>query len=117
MKKIFLFILISGSMLSVSAQVDTTTKTVTTTTSTHKYSYYPTSNVYFDQVTGNYWYRENSNAPWTMSQTLPTTITVDKTVEYPVTYSGNDPWKNNRGDIKKYKVKKNGVVKIKPANN
>lgn len=108
--------LVCGSILSVSAQ-ERTTQTTTTTITAHKYSYYPASDVYFDQATGNYWYHEKGSATWTMTQTLPSTITVEKnSAQYPLTYTGNDPWKNNMDDIKKYKIKKNGKVKIKMKN-
>lgn len=65
MKKIFLSLLVCGSIFSAFAQVDSTTKTTTTTTTTatpHKYSYYPSSDVYFDQSTGNYWYHDKVSA-------------------------------------------------------
>jgi len=110
MKKILLGLLICGSMLSASAQV---TDSTTVTTTTHKYYYYPSSNVYFDEGSGNYWYWDNSTSQWSMTQTLPTTITLEKS-RYAVDYKGNDPWKNNMADMKKYKVKNNGTVKMKP---
>jgi hypothetical protein len=49
-----------------------------------------------------------------MTQTLPSTITVVETQRYPITYKGDDPWKNNKADQMKYKTKKNGKVKMKP---
>lgn len=103
--------LLSGAIFSASAQTTTTT---TTTTTTHKYYYYPSSNVYFDEASGNYWYWDDGSSQWTMTQTLPTTITVVKTERQPIMYKGDDPWKNNAADIKKYKTKKNGSIKIKP---
>jgi hypothetical protein len=109
MKKILFLMLISGSMLTASAQV-----TDSTTTTVHKYYYYPSSNVYFDEATGNYWYKDNTGTSWTETQTLPTTVTIEKTSpRFSLKYNGTEPWKNNAADIKKYKVKKNGVVKMK----
>jgi hypothetical protein len=118
MKKIFLSILICGSILSAAAQ-DSTVKTTTTTTTTtpHKYSYYPSTNVYFDGSTGTYWYLENGADTWTKTQTLPATIVVENTPQIPLSYTGEEPWKDNAADIKKYKVKKNGSVKIKMKDN
>jgi hypothetical protein len=113
MKKILLSMLICGSLLSASAQVTDTT-TNTTVTTTHKYYYYPSSNIYYDNASGNYWYWDKSTSQWMMTQTLPSTITLEKTPQYPITYNGNDPWKNNMADMKKYKVRKNGTIKIKP---
>jgi hypothetical protein len=112
MKKVLLFLLICVSILSASAQ-DVTTKTTTVTTASHDYLFYPAQNVYFEKASGNYWYLAPGSDTWTMTQTLPPTIVVEKTVQYPITYVGTDPWKNNIGDIKKYKVKKNGTIKIK----
>jgi hypothetical protein len=111
MKKILFLILVCGTVITASAQ---TTDSVTTTTTTHKYYYYPSSNVYFDEASGNYMYWDQSTSQWSTTQTLPATITIEKTTRYPIHYSGNDPWKNNLADMKKYKVKKNGVVKMKP---
>ncbi len=115
MKKILLMVLICGGVLSASAQ-DTTNPMPTPTspvTITHKYYYYPSSNVYFDEATGNYWYKVNGATDWTEVQTLPTTITVDNATRVPLEYVGEEPWKNNASDIKKYKVKGNGSVKMK----
>lgn len=117
MKKILLMMLICGGVLSASAQDSTNNDNMSTTTSpattTHKYYYYPSSNVYFDEATGNYWYLDNGATNWTEVQTLPTTITVDNTARVPLEYNGDEPWKNNASDIKKYKVKDNGSVKMK----
>lgn len=113
MKKIFLSILISGSILSASAQDSTVKTTTTTTTTAHKYSYYPSVNVYFDESTGTYWYLDSGATTWTKTQTLPATIVVEKTPQIPLDYTGEEPWKDNAADIKKYKVKKNGSIKIK----
>jgi hypothetical protein len=111
MKKVLFLMLLVGVMVSASAQTTTTT----TTTTTHKYYYYPSSNVYYDQASGNYWYWDDSGSTWQMTQSLPSTITVTKTTKrYPVNYNGDDPWKNNAADMKKYKVKKNGTMKVKP---
>jgi len=124
MKKILFLTLICGSILSVSAQVVPVpppvtaapeVTTVPTTTITHKYYYYPTSNMYYDESTGDYWQHDNTSGQWTQTHTLPATVTVEKTPKYPITYTGTDnqPWKDNASDIRKYKVRKNGTVKIK----
>lgn|SRR6185312_3670520 len=115
MKKILLLTLICGGMLSASAQTTDSTNTTTTTTTTHQYYYYPSANIYWDQATGNYWYLDNTSNQWKEAQTLPSTVTLDNNAEkYSIDYNGNEPWKNNAEDIKKYKTKKNGTVKIKP---
>ena|ERR1035438_569642 len=110
MKKILLSIVICGSILSAVAQSNDST-TTPTTTSTHKYYYYPSSNVYFDEASGNYWYLDKGTKKWSMTQTLPNTITLEKTERYPVNYNGTDPWKSNAADVKKYKERRNGTVK------
>lgn len=110
MKKILLAVLLCGTIASVSAQTTTTT---TTTTTTHKYYYYPSSNVYYDEASGNYWYWDDASSQWSMTQTLPTTVTVVQTERHPIHYTGDDPWKNNAADKAKYKSKKNGKGKMK----
>ena len=106
-----------------------TTTAPTTSTSTptdnasvqpgqHDYYYYPSQNVYYDKASGNYWYKETPDATtWTETTTLPSTISLQSEQGYPIQYNGNDPWKNNTADLKKYKVKDNGVVKMKTKKN
>jgi hypothetical protein len=117
MKKIMFFLLVCGLGFGALAQTDSTTTsnttTTTTNTTTHKYYYYPESNVYYDDVSGSYWYYDQPSTKWTMAQTLPSTVTLVKTPRYQVNYNGTDPWKNNAADLKKYKVKKNGKIKAK----
>jgi len=98
-------------MLSASAQV---TDTVSTTTTVHKYYFYPSSNVYYDEATGSYWFWDKSSSQWVTAQTLPSAVPLIKTPQYSLNYNGIEPWKNNAVDLKKYKVKKNGKVKMKP---
>lgn len=112
MKKLLSVLILSFALISSFAQ--TTTRTTTTTHRTYRYYYYPASNVYFNEASGNYWYWDNGSSQWTTVQTLPANIKVVKSGRYLVNYNGDDPWKNNPDDIRKYKVKKNGKVKIKP---
>jgi hypothetical protein len=112
MKKILFLLLLAGAVFSASAQ--TTTTTTRTTTHKYRYYYYPASNIYYDEDSGNYWYWDNASSQWSLVQTLPSNMKVVQTQRYPVMYNGADPWKNNAADIKKFKVKKNGKVKIKP---
>ena len=95
-------------MFWASAQVTTDSAVVTT----HKYYYYPSSNVYFDEASGNYWYLDNTTSQWSMVQALPSTITVETIERQPIDYVGDDPWRNNADDIKKYKMKED-KTKIK----
>ncbi|HEU5051903.1 MAG TPA: hypothetical protein VFT78_02255 [Hanamia sp.] len=101
-----------------------TTTAPTTSTSTpdnnasvqqqHDYYFYPSQNVYYDKATGNYWYKETpTSTTWTETTTLPSTITVTNEQSYPIHYKGEEPYKNNTADLKKYKVKGNGTVKMK----
>jgi hypothetical protein len=109
MKKILFVLLVSIVGYSAMAQNQTTT----TTTTTHKYYYYPSTNVYWDQASGNYWYYDNGN--WTSVQSLPSTVTITKTTpKYRIYTSGDEPYVNNATDMKKYKVKRNGTIKSKP---
>lgn len=104
-------LLVSTLGLTAMAQNETMS---TTTTTMHRYYYYPTTNIYYDDVTGNYWYYDDPTTKWVIVKTLPTTITVTKTSpKYKIVYNGDDPWKNNAADMKKYKVKRNGKIKSK----
>jgi hypothetical protein len=71
-----------------------------------KFYYYPSSNVYFNVSTGQYWYYDEPTVKWMEVKTLPETITLEKTPVYTVYYSGEDVWKDNATHQKKYKVKK-----------
>ena len=123
MKKILILFLISGSVLTASAQVDSTTTTTSTTTSTtnstvqpsqHQYYFYPSQNLYYDKASGNYWYKESPSATtWTETTTLPSTMNLENEENYPLHYQGTSPWKNNTADLKKYKARKNGAEKMK----
>lgn len=116
MKQTLLSILVCVFTLSALAQ-DSTVKTTTTTTTANKYYYYPESNVYFDETTGNYWYKDKGATQWTKTETLPTTIVLEKKQRNLMPFIGEEPWRNNREDLKKYKVKKNGRVKVKMKDN
>jgi len=115
---IFALVFLTAAYAQVPPPQTTTTQTTTTvTTQPHQYVYYPSLNVYYDPTSGNYWYQAPGATEWTTTQTLPTTVVVEKTTpQVQITYTGTDPYKNNAVDIKKYKIKKNGAVKIKPAN-
>lgn len=106
-----LFVLLISTLgLTAMAQ----NETMSTTTTTHRYYFYPSTNVYYDDVSGNYWYYDDPTTQWVVVKTLPSTITIAKAPRYHVTYNGDDPWKNNAADLKKYKVKGNGKIKTKP---
>ncbi len=113
MKRIFIVMLaVFGSVSAFKASAQTTTQSTTTTT-THRYYYYPEENVYFDPDANYYWIYETPSTKWVRVQTLPGTIVVAKKPRYIVRYEGADPWKENAEHIKKYKIKKNGDVKVK----
>ena len=107
MKKIMLAACLSFSICNAMAQ------TTTTRTTRTKYYYYASSNVYYNPETTEYWYYDSPRTAWTEVKTLPATITVMDNDRNTIYYSGTDPYANNPADIKKYKVKRNGTVKIK----
>jgi len=78
-----------------------------------KFYYYPSSNVYYNVSTGEYWYYDDVSTTWIEVKALPTTITFEKAPKYTVYYNGIDVWKENAEHIKKYKVKKDGEIKAK----
>jgi len=113
MKKIILgllMVIFTGSALSVNAQE----KTTTTTTQSVKYSYYPSLDIYYNDVTGDYIYYDEPTIKWETAKALPSKLSWDPNAEhYTVYYNGPDVWKDNAGHKTKYKVKKDGSVKSK----
>jgi len=116
MKKVFIMLLALCAVLPVSAQVTSSQTTPpkanpTFTPGSHKYYYYPSTNVYFDEANGNYWYKDRpSSTTWKRTRTLPSTFNPGKGPRYKLNYKGVHPWKNNKEDIIKYKVNPNGKV-------
>ncbi|KAA9035897.1 hypothetical protein FW778_20320 [Ginsengibacter hankyongi] len=80
-----------------------------------QYYYYPSSNVYYNPQTNEYWYKDTTTTSWVTVKTLPANVTVSDNDKQVVYYNGTDPWKNNTADQKKYKVKRGGK-KIKQKN-
>jgi hypothetical protein len=114
MKKIILVILVVvGSVALQKASAQVNQSTTTTTTTTHRYYYYPEANVYFDPDAQSYWYYDQPETKWITTRNLPGTIQVKKTPRYIVRYNGTDPYSNNAEDVKKFKIKRNGSVKVK----
>lgn len=97
MKKIILAVAILfalGSTQKASAQQDQ--KKV-------EFYYYPSSNVYMNVSTGEYWYYDEPNTKWLEVKTLPETIAIEKAPVYTIYYNGEDVWKDNAMHQKKYK--------------
>ena len=78
-----------------------------------RFYYYPSTNVYYNPASDQYWYYDDVSTTWTEVKTLPTTITLTKTPRYTVYYNGEDVWKDNATHMQKYKAKKNGTMKAK----
>ncbi len=78
-----------------------------------RYYYYPSANIYYDNDTRDYMYYDQPGAKWLTSKETPAGIKIDQKDRYPVSYSGNDPWKDNSSHKMKYKVKKDGTIKSK----
>ncbi|MGZ3853801.1 MAG: hypothetical protein ACXVLT_04875 [Flavisolibacter sp.] len=115
MKKILVLCLCFFAYSAVKAQETTTT---TTTTTQHQakqmqFYYYPSSNVYYDPTSKNYWYWDDASSQWTSVAELPTTVHLVKTDKVTVYHSDPDVWKDNAAHLKKYKTKKNGTTKAK----
>src|SRR5258705_13130665 len=72
-----------------------------------RYYYYPSTNVYYNPVTNEYWYYDDPTTAWLTVRTLPTTVVVNKnTRRYVVYHNNKDPWRENAMDKKKYKGRK-----------
>lgn len=112
-KLIFGLLLFFAASTKLSAQVtDPTTGT--------KYWYYPTQNIYYNDVTGEYWYYDKTGVKWVDAKQLPDMYKImDNDKKYVVFYNGTDVWKENRKHLTKYKVKKkkNGKIKEKTKPN
>lgn len=81
---------------------------------TTKYWYYPVQNVYFSDETGNYWFYDESRVEWVEASRLPAWLTMtDKDTRYEVYYKGTKVWKDNKKHKEKYKIKKDGALKVK----
>ena len=108
MKKIIMAIaLLFAIGLTLSAQQPTQQPTQPTQQDQQtKFFYYPSSNIYYNPATSEYWYYDEPTTKWMEVKTLPETITVEKTPVVVVYYNGEDVWKDNAEHLKKYKGKK-----------
>jgi hypothetical protein len=97
MKKIIVALAIMiglGSSLNVSAQQKV------------RFYYYPSSNVYYNPVNGEYWYYDEPAVKWVEVKTLPSGIVIQKTApRHIVYYNGPDVWRENANHKNKYKGK------------
>lgn len=79
-----------------------------------KFYYYPSTNVYFNDLNSEYLYYDSSTSNWVTVKQLPTTILVQPSdMKYAVYHNGTDIWKDNETHRTKYKTKKGGTIKIK----
>lgn len=78
-----------------------------------RYYYYPHTNVYYNTVSGDYWYYDESKTNWMTVKALPSSITIDDNNRFVIIYDGIDVYKENSTHKKKYKVKKSGEIKEK----
>ena len=111
MRKIVLGLLLLFSVATkLSAQIDDTTVVI-------KYWYYPAQNIYYDEASGDYWYYDVPTVKWIEVKQLPSTYTLAGTdTRYRISYKGQNVWMDNKKHRIKYKVKKDGRVKVKPKN-
>jgi hypothetical protein len=106
MKRIILGLLF---VFSITIQLPAQETRVVTT-----YWYYPAQNIYFSDDSGNYWFYDESRKEWVEASRLPSWVTMaDTDPRYQIAYKGNDVWKQNKQHKVKYKVKKDGTVKVK----
>jgi hypothetical protein len=79
-----------------------------------KFYYYPSANVYYNVAEKDYWYYNPTTSTWTVIQEVPDQVNIVKTPKYIIYYSDANVWKENTTHLKKFKVKKDGEIKIKP---
>jgi len=111
MKKILILLCFSLALFSKSAsaqQSDSSKQQM-------KFYYYPSSNIYYDPTAQDYWYYDESNSNWISVKQLPSSVTLVRSPRYLVYLSDTNIWKDNAEHLKKFKVKKNGEIKTKPA--
>lgn len=114
MKKIFLglSLLMAGAFLTTAYAQASQNQNQTRV----KFFYYPSSNIYYNESTSEYWY--NSGNKWVLVKTLPGSIVIEEhPAKYTVYYNGADVWKDNDTHKTKYKIKKDGTIKVKPKDN
>lgn len=95
-KKVMALLLVLGLSLGPFLHAQETQKQRT------RYYYYPSSNVYLDPATHNYWYFNDSAANWVTTQQLPPSINLKGQRRYALYYQGMDVWKDNALHSKKY---------------
>jgi hypothetical protein len=125
MKKLFFSLLVLFAITAnVNAQTDPKPPMATTPATqpeNNAYWYYPSQNVYYNEVAKSYWYWDKTSSTWMKGVELATPYkpVADADTRYKVDYKGNDVWKSNDEHKTKYKVQKNGTPKdkMKPSGN
>ena len=113
MKKILILLCFSLAMFSKNASAQQSDTSATK--HQMKFYYYPSLNIYYDPTAEDYWYYDESNSNWTSVKQLPSSVTLVRSPRYLVYHNDADIWKDNAEHLKKFKVKKNGEIKTKPA--
>jgi hypothetical protein len=108
-----ILIIASAALQTVNAQQGTTTtrsRHTTTTTHTHRYFYYPSSNIYFDPASQEYFYYDTAVIKkWTVVKNLPAGILVDTTGQQVIYHDGGEIWIQNPEHVKTFRVTRKGV--------
>jgi|GEM_PF-1038778 len=81
--------------------------------SQNAYFYYPSSNVYYNVNTRDYWYMDHQQ--WVRSNRLPKYMVLGNQARYDVRYDGRDGnvWKDNKKHYQKYQpVKQQPGVRV-----
>ena|SRR5689334_1344993 len=75
----------------------------TTDTGRTKYEYYPEANVYYNDVSRNYWYYDSAKSQWQSAAQLPSSYSInEKSKKNSFYYNGGEVWKDNAKHMKMY---------------
>jgi hypothetical protein len=79
-----------------------------------KFYYYPYTNVYYNLGTKEYLVYDSTVSKWNSVRELPDSFNVVSTPRHLITYKDTEVWRDNAAHLKKFKVKSNGEIKVKP---
>ena len=81
--------------------------TQSTDTTRMKYEYYPDANIYYNDVSRNYWYYDSASSQWQSAAQLPSSYSInERSKKNSFYYNGGDVWKDNAKHVKTYGNKK-----------
>ena len=97
------FVLTLGLVQTQAQSTDSSTQSTQSDTSRIKYEYYPEANVYYNDVSRNYWYYDSASSQWQSAAQLPSSYSInERSKKNTFYYNGGDVWKDNAKHMKTY---------------